>query len=46
MRKVLALLSLALLLIASGCVEQKYQEGRTKQEEKANKMIEEETSPD
>lgn len=44
MRKVLALLSLAMLLMASGCMQEKYEEGRSKQNEKEQKMIDENTS--
>jgi hypothetical protein len=34
------LLPLLALLFAAGCVEKKYEDGRAKQEEKANKMME------
>lgn len=39
MRRVLLLLPLVALLFAAGCVEKKYEEGRTNQEKKANDMM-------
>lgn len=40
MRRVLLLLPLLALLFAGGCVEKKYEEGRDKQEKKAEQMME------
>lgn len=41
MRRVLyVLLPIMALVLAAGCVEKKYEEGRDKQEKKANDMME------
>lgn len=39
MRRILLLLPLLAILFAAGCVEKKYEEGRDKQEKKAEDMM-------
>ena len=39
MRKVLGLLSLVALIFVSGCVAEKYEDGREKQEKKADDLM-------